>query len=112
VIKFPNQIITRSEFEQIRIEQKASEGEECVDCRIWIKTEHEWHPTEHAVTIDTTDLVRLSNAVDVLNDQGHKATQEGGEWDRRLNETTALLNQNYNIIQESIIAACAELSLD
>jgi hypothetical protein len=80
-------------------------------CRLYSLLGGEWQlGICQTVAIDIAELVELSNVLSVLSEQGGKAAQEDGEWDRRLNETSALFDQEYNNIQDNIIAACSKLS--
>jgi hypothetical protein len=78
-------------------------------CRLCSLLDGEWQLVGHTASIDIDELVELSNALSVLGEQRGKAADDE-EWNRRLNETSALFNQNYRSVQENIIAACAEIS--
>jgi hypothetical protein len=101
---YPSQTIEKSGYE-IQVEHKNGYAE----CRIWVISDHEWTPTDRVVKIDLADLIRLSNALDVLKDQGNKATQEGKEWDRRFKEISALFEKEHKQFQDSITEVCSQL---
>jgi hypothetical protein len=49
--------------------------------------------------IERSDLKKLSDALDVLRDQGSKSNQVDAEWDRRFDEISALFEKEYKQFQ-------------